>query len=157
MINLKLISFIVLNLYSVLAYSSTWFDEDGKAFVRFEDNKISITSLSDFYYFDRVFDSARNGEEVILFIGMGGTEGMASDLVIGKAFVSFGSRGKARTVSFETAYADFKIFSAETFLRNGEKIKVSIDNGDLFAAYTLFKDYELSVEARAIYDELNGQ
>lgn len=147
----SILVFIVLIIYPAYASSDTWVDEDGQAVVSFEDNKVSITSLSAFYYFDTIFDSAGKGEVVILSIGMGGADGMASDLVVGEASVSVGIDGKARTITFDTAYAEFKIFSAEKFLRNGEKIKVSIDNEDLFAAYTLSKDYELTAESSAIY------
>jgi hypothetical protein len=138
---------------SQIALSETWVDEDGEALVVIDFPTVKIVSTGSYYFFDRIFDSVRAEKEVRLCIGSAGNEGVASDCLIGVPSVEFQNKGNVRVIAYETIYSEFMLQAVERYLREGERIKVTVDDFDLYAGYTLHKDHELTEKAKQMLAE----
>lgn len=140
--------------YSTFAKSDVWVDEDGGAVVRVYEEKISIYSLNSFYYFDEIFTNFREGnKELRICIGLGsdGQTGMPSDCYTDlDAELSVYNKGKNRAIHIDMSSYPFLLKAFEDYLIMGEVMRVSIDNFDLFAAYTLHKNNILTPDAYEI-------
>jgi len=125
-----------------------WVDEDGVSFVSIEGSILSVYSLDDFYYFDELFTSARRGAYLNLCLGGAEGSGMASDcLGPFKAAARTYNQGKNRALHFNINDFPFVFEAFENSLRNRQTMKLSIDDNDLFTAYTLHEKHTLTNEA----------
>lgn len=134
--------------FQTAAAAATWVDEDGDTFILVNEKTLSIYSTNSFYYFDELFTDVRKGAKIRLCVGVKSGTGMASDC-IGNFNPSpgFNNQGKTRSLHFNIEQFPFVIEAFEDYLRAGETMKLSIDNFDLFSAYSLNAKYELSEEA----------
>lgn len=145
---MRILAFFLALMFSSPSVADVWADEDGVSVVRIHDDVLTIYSLDDFYFFDQLFTEVRQGSSLRLCVGFGGQTGMGSDcLGLFDPVPAFYNQGKNRALHFDIAGLSF-IFSAfEDYLRSGEEMKVSIDNGDLFSAYNLSASFMLTDEA----------
>ena len=142
------IATLALTLLSTPINAETWYDVDGGTYVVIDDDKLSIHDLSSFYYFDEVFSDARTGAEVRLCIGVGDEMGMGSEcLGWFKPQAGFSNHGKNRSLHFDISEMSLVFVLFEEGLNTGLSKRVSIDNGDLFYASTLNKEYQLNEAA----------
>ena len=148
----KLLLFLMLVMLTPFAKSDNWVDIDGGAIVRFKHESISIFSMDSCYYFDQIFTAVRKEKIPLrLCIGPGDVDGRPLDCFEN---VSSAPRvyneGKNRALHLDFSNHPFVIELLEERLFNNYKIKISIDDGDLYSAYTLHKSYVISDEADKI-------
>lgn len=142
------IATLALTLLSTPITADTWYDIDGGSYVIIDDDKLSIHDLSSFYYFDEVFSDARTGAAVRLCIGADEGPGIGTDcLGWFQPQANFSNHGKNRSLHFDISRMPLVFEMFEQLLNRGLSMKMSIDNGDLFYASTLNKEYELNREA----------
>lgn len=122
----------------------TWIDEDGDTAISINDLQLSIFSLNNFFYFDEIFSAVLDKQKIRLCIGPTGGAGIAENC-FENLFVTPASysRGKNSNLSFsiDNHKQEFQAFKQS--LRDGKKMKVSIDNYHMYASYTLHNDYKL--------------
>jgi hypothetical protein len=148
----KLSLFLMLVMLTSFAKSDNWVDIDGGAIVRFKDESISIFSLNSFFYFDQIFNAVRKEKKQLrLCIGKGDMAGRPNDCFEDvSALPRIYNQGKNRALHLDFSSHPFVIELLEDQLVNGHLIKISIDDGDLFSAYTLHKTHIISEEADRI-------
>ena len=145
---LKLLCTLIVSFHQTVAIADTWIDEDGNTFIVIENGMLSIYSTNSFYYFDELFTDVRKGAELRLCLGIKTGTGMASDCVGQFTPVpGFNNAGKTRSLHFDVGHLPFIMKAFEDYLSKGETMKLSIDNLDLFSAYSLNADYKLNSEA----------
>ncbi|MDC1001507.1 hypothetical protein OAS89_03380 [Alphaproteobacteria bacterium] len=136
------------------AKSDVWTDEDGASFVQIKEGMVSIYSLNDFYHFDQIFTTIRNGKSKIrVCIGenIENKTGMPTDCFIDiKASYSFHNKGKSRAIHAEMFNYPFILKAFEEYLGSGNTMKISIDNNDLYYASILNINYKLTAESEAV-------
>jgi len=136
---------------AVSAFAGSWIDEDGDTFVVIDNEILSIYSTGSFYYFDQLFMAVRQGERLQLCVGFAKGTGVATDcLGTFTPTAGFNNKGENRSLHFSIANFEYVFIAYEDYLRNGREMKISIDNGDLFSAYSLRRDYELGEKAQQI-------
>jgi len=148
---------VVLIGFSANSNAEFWVDEDGGALVLITDEILSILSINNFYYFDQIFTSVRK-ESVPIRVCSGVTEegntGRPSICVSNlTARYSVHNKGKVRALHIdikESASLIDLMKITDQLLREGSTAKVSIDDGDLYAAYTLHEHYQLTPESHNI-------
>ena len=149
---------LLITLLAVLALptavkSGVWIDEDGYTAIEIKENKkISIFDTGSFYYFDQIFGNVRKNKiKLRVCLGLP-KKGMPSDC-LGElqTHYSFHNRGKTRALHVDLSNYPFLISSFEQKLRSGETLKISIDDGDLYSAYTLNKAHKLKEESMKIF------
>jgi len=144
----KIVCMLMLTFYQTSVVADTWVDEDGNTFIVIENGVLSIYSTNSFYYFDELFTDVRKGAELRLCFGIKTGTGMASDCVGQFTPVpGFNNAGKTRSLHFDVGHLPFIMKAFEDYLSKGETMKLSIDNLDLFSAYSLNADYKLNSEA----------
>lgn len=144
---------LLLNFFSTTpsAFADTWVDKDGDTFVTIENRILSVYSTGSFYYFDQLFTAVRQGDRLRVCIGFSSSPGMGTDCLGTFAPIAgFNNEGKNRSLHFSIASFEFVFTAFEDYLRDGREMKISIDNGDLFSAYSLGRDYELNEDAQQI-------
>lgn len=142
---------VILCFYPISLKADTWIDEDGDSAVQIRDKFLTIYSLGGWYYFDELFSDVRQGSLLRLCLGFEPGPGMATDC-LGKFEVtpSVHNEGYNRSLSFNIEVFSFIIDDFENSLRSGKTLKLSIDNDDLFAAYTLNVEYKFNEDALEI-------
>lgn len=159
---LKINYFVFLILAALGGFSSSvnaefWIDEDGGALVQITDETLSILSINNFYYFDQIFTSVRKEKSPVRVCA-----GMTDDTTTGRPNVcvsnltakySMHNKGKVRALHIDikerSSLIDLMKIT-DQLLREGSVTKVSIDDGDLYAAYTLHEHYQLTPESHNI-------
>lgn len=137
--------FVVTITSTIATHADVWVDEDEQTFVIIEDGLFSIYDTGSFYFFDELFSVARKGTALWLCIGNDEETGMATDCILKKVPVAgFNNGGKTRSLHFEIKEFPYIFKLLEQDLRSGKSVKVSIDNGDLFAAYSLNANFRLN-------------
>lgn len=140
---------IVQFLFPISAAAEIWFDEDGESAVVFDGSALSIYSIGDFYYFDQLFGAARNGTKLRVCIDNDRGAGRAVEcLGFHPVSVGFDNGGHTRSLHFDIESMEIVFEVFEGFILEGETMKISIDDNDLFAAYTLHKENKLTERAR---------
>lgn len=136
------------------AKSDVWIDEDGTSFVEIKDGMVSIYNLTDFYYFDQIFTTIRNGNSKIrVCIGenIENKTGMATDCFIDiKASYSSHNKGKIRAIHAEMFNYPFILKAFGEYLDSENTMKISIDNNDVYYATVLNINYKLTAESEAV-------
>lgn len=143
--------------FSPWSKAEFWVDEDGGALVLITDETLSILSINNFYYFDQIFTSVRKEQSPVrICAGTAneGSTGIPKNCVLGlRATYSMHHKGKVRALHIDIqdnpALIDLMEI-ADKSLREGLVTKVSIDDGDLYAAYTIHRDYQLTPESHNI-------
>ena len=149
---IKLPLFLVLLILTPFAKSDNWVDIDGGAVVRFKPESISIFSMDSFFYFDQIFNAVRKeGIKLRLCIGRGDSEGRPKDCFEDvSALPRIYNQGKNRALHLNFSNHPYVIELLEDQLTTGHQLKISIDDGYLFSAYTLHKAHVISEEADRI-------
>lgn len=152
MMNLRNIMLLLMTLISPLSWSYSWVDVDGGAIVQFHKNRLSIYSLDSFFYFDEIFKSVRKDQHYLnLCFADGLVKKKPNDCFKGVlAITGFYHGGKNRALHLDVSNYSYMMKLVENQLLNNRSIKVSIDNGDLFSAYTLQYNNTLTEESRII-------
>ena len=124
--------------------ADTWIDEDGGAAIHISDNSLSIHSMDDFYYFEKVYRSAIDNQKIRLCIGPDNGKGMAQDcfqnvVVIPASY----AKEKNHSLIFDITKDQSSFIALKQSLRKGNTMKVSVDDGILYAAYYLHSDHKL--------------
>lgn len=131
-----------------------WVDEDGGSVVRIKDRVISINNLSNFYYFDQLFTSIRQGKtslRVCIGEGIENQTGMPTDCFKDiPASYSFHNKGKNRAIHVDMFQYPFMLKVFEEYLNSGNTMRISIDNNDLYYASALNQTYKLTEESEKI-------
>ena len=131
-----------------------WVDEDGGSVVRIKDRVISINNLSNFYYFDQLFTSIRQGKtslRVCIGEGIENQTGMPTDcLKTYQQVILFIIKGKNRAIHVDMFSVSFHAQSIEEYLNSGNTMRISIDNNDLYYASALNQTYKLTEESEKI-------
>ena len=133
--------------------AEVWIDEDGTTAIEIkEQGQISFLDTGSFYYFDQIFGNVRKND-IQLRVCLGSPrEGMPSDCFSNlPTHYSFHNRGKTRALHVDLSNFPFLLSAFEEKLRLGETLKISIDDGDLYSAYTLNNTYKLKEEAMNIF------
>ena len=65
----------------------------------------------------------------------------------------FFNNGKRRSIEIDMTQSSYLLSAFEDALRNKQKMKISIDDGDLFSAYTLHESYKLTPEVQNVLAE----
>lgn len=136
-------------IFGHFADAKTWIDEDGASFVVIEKDTLKIVETSNFYWFDKLFELASKGDSVLLCFREGNTEGLGTACVIGPVSTEVINKGKVRAITFEAPGSDFIYRATETALEDGQIMKVSATDGDIFYSAILHKDYTLTEDAKA--------
>lgn len=156
------IGLVVLILVGLMSISSSaeaefWVDEDGGALVQITDETVSIFSINNFYYFDQIFTSVRKQNSPIRVCAGMTDEGSAGrpNICVPNltAEYSMHHKGNVRALHIEIKGNDSLIDLmkiTDQLLQSGLPAKVSIDDGDLYSAYTLHKNYQLTPESHNI-------
>ena len=134
-----------------------WVDEDGGALVFIDDEVLSFYSIDNFYYFDQIFTSVRKEKTPVRIcagLEKDGASGLPETCVSNlTAEYTMHHKGKVRALHIDlqdsSTLLDL-IESIETSLQDGFVTKVSIDDSDLYAAYTLHRHYQLTPESHNI-------
>jgi len=149
----RLYLLIALTCLSNSAKSGNWVDIDGRVTVEFKEKYLSIYSMDNFYYFDQIFTIVRKEKNPLrLCIGPGYVKGRPLDCFENiSAIPKIYNEGKNRALHLNIANHQFVIKVIEDKLFNGHQIKISIDDGDLYSAYTLHKNYVMSEEVNKIF------
>jgi hypothetical protein len=147
------LTLLIINVFSAAssAYADTWVDVDGDTFVTIDNEILSVYSTGSFYYFDQLFTAVRQGDLLRVCVGFSSGPGMATDCL--GSFVpiaGFNNEGKNRSLHFGISNFEFVFTAFEDYLRDDREMKISIDNGDLFSAFSLRRDYELTEDAQKI-------
>jgi len=134
-----------------------WVDEDGESLVLITDETLSILSIDDFYYFDQIFTSVRKEKAPVRICAgttVEGSTGVPESCVSNlSATYSMHHKGRVRALHIDIQDSPALVELMKTTdksLRAGQVTKVSIDDNDLYAAYTLQKDYQLTPESHNI-------
>ncbi len=125
--------------------SDVWIDEDGTMAVEIKDNgQISFFDTGSFYYFDQIFGNVRKNKiQLNVCLGLP-KKGMTSDCIRKlQTHYAIHNRGKTRSLHVDLSNYPFLISSFEEQLRLGETMEISVDDGDLYSAFILNKDYKL--------------
>jgi len=134
-----------------LIIANTWIDEDGDTAISIDDLGLSIYSMSNFYYFDEIFSAALDGQKIRLCIGPAEGEGIAENcyenLVV---FTASYSKGKNQSIDFSIKNHQQEFQEFKQSLRDGKKMKVTIDNYTVYASYALHTDHKLDTQ----YEEM---
>ena len=137
-----------------LAKADSWIDEDGESIVKVEDTVITIYSLNSFYYFDEIFSNVRkNDKKIRVCFGFdeNGKTGRPTDCIEHlKAHYSFHNHGKNRAIHVDISSFPFLISAFEDYLKAGRTMRISLDDYDLYAAYTLNKTHALTKKSKDI-------
>ena len=133
--------------------AEVWIDEDGKTAIEInERGQVSFFDTASFYYFDQIFGNVRKNDihlrACLGFPGKGMPSDCFSDLPTNH---SFHNRGKTRALHVDLSNFPFLLSSFEEKLKLGQTLEISIDDGDLYSAYTLNKAYKLNKEAMKIF------
>jgi len=136
------------------AAAETWVDEDGGGFIEIQKGIITVSDTSSFYFFDQVFTSLRKKRSINFCLGIDQGSGMPSDCFKAvSAKPLFFNNGKRRSIEIDMTQSSYLLSAFEDALRNKQKMKISIDDGDLFSAYTLHESYKLTPEAQNVLAE----
>lgn len=131
--------------------ADVWVDEDGYSAVKIDDDYLSIYSLDANYFFDILFTDVRQGTTLQLCVGFDDAAGIGSDCLGSfTAVPEFYNDGKNRALHLYVRGLSFVFTAFEDYLHDGRVIKVSIDNADLFSAYSLHRDNQLNESAKEI-------
>jgi hypothetical protein len=150
--------FLLISAFLLVTMSSakadTWVDEDGGAIVSIEGGVVSVHNLNSFYYFDQLLTNIRKQKvKIRLCMGISETKktGMPTDcFTYLPADYSFHNKGQNRAIHVEVSTHPFLLEAFESYLKSGKTMKVSLDDGDLFAAYTLNQAYALTPDSEKI-------
>lgn len=135
------------------AHADIWVDKDEETVVKIDEGILSIFSMGDFYFFDELFTLSRKGTSLRLCVGKEDGSGMATDCILEQVPVAgFNNEGKTRSLHFDVAQFPYVFESLEQDLKSGDAVKVSIDNGDIFAAYSLSAIYRLNAASLKILE-----
>ena len=143
--------------FSTNSMAEFWVDEDGESLVLITDETLSILSIDDFYYFDQIFTSVRKEKAPVRICAgtsVEGSTGVPESCVSNlSATYSMHHKGRVRALHIDIQESPALVELMKTTdksLRAGQVTKVSIDDSDLYAAYTLQKDYQLTPESHNI-------
>jgi len=152
----KIFNYTLILLLIGSAHADAWVDEDGGAIVDFDEESVSIFSLDSFFYFDQIFaKSKEKNSRLNICFGFAddNTSKMGSDCYKENlTLYSVHNSGKNRAIHVLMPQKKFLRKSFHDYLNNGLTMKVSIDDGYMYATYILHKDYKLNEEAKQILE-----
>ena len=128
-----------------------WIDEDGDSYVNINNGTLSINSLNSFYYFDQIFTNIRKTNTKVRWCLGENKAGIPKDCTnYMEANYYFYNSGKNRVLSMDVNNFPFLVKAFENYLKSGKTMKVSIDDNDLYAAYILNKNFNLTNASKKI-------
>ena len=128
-----------------MCYSDTWNDVDGDAFVTINYPYIEISSTNTFYYFDKILDSIKDGKIVFLCIGNSDESDRQTDCFYQvNVEVKYRNDGYVRVISYEVTNSKFAFEAFEHYLSEGNHMKLTLDDTELYVGYNLHNDFKLS-------------
>ena len=129
------------------ALSDTWIENDGHSFITIDEFQLTVSSTNSFFYFDEIFNLLRtDGIVPRICFGLDNTNNIASDCFSPDAAIAYKNDGYTREIVFEI-FSPFLLYAFEKLLSEGETLRLTIDSGGIYAAYTLNKDNILTEEA----------
>tara|TARA_B100000780_G_C20980037_1_gene391574 strand:- start:50 stop:508 length:459 start_codon:yes stop_codon:yes gene_type:complete len=149
-------TFLVALFVTLASYAGadTWVDEDGGGFIEIQKGTVTVSDTSSFYFFDQVFNSLRKDKLINFCLGVDQGSGMPSDCFKAvSAKPLFFNKGKRRSIEIDMTQNLYLLSAFEDALRNKQKMKISVDDGDLFSAFVLHESYKLNPEAISVLDE----
>ena len=149
----KKILFLLTYCFSCFSFGEVWVDQHGQAFIEIGSSSVEIKTTGYSYFFDRLLDDVRDGQKIYIFIGFDNEDGLATDPIIGDVRPLFEAQGRVRVIAFENIQSEFTLKAIEKYLNDGERIKVTITNFDIYAKYVIHKDHTLGDDARDILSE----
>jgi hypothetical protein len=114
--------------YSTISFGDTWNDEDGDIFVSLNYPYIEISSTNNFYYFDKIFDAVREGENIILCIGNADRGDRETDCFIRDTVeVDYRNDGYVRVIKYKVSNSDFAFEAFEHYLFEGHQMRLTLE------------------------------
>ena len=152
-----LTALLVLLVFPTAIKSDVWIDEDGTTAIEIKENGlISFFDTGSFYYFAQIFGNVRKNKiNLNLCLGIP-QKGMPSDC-FKKLPTKFSvhNNGKTRALHVDLSNYPFLTSSFEDLLRLGKTMEISIDDDDLYASFSLNKNYKLKKESIKIFKLLD--
>jgi hypothetical protein len=147
-----LIALILLVFPSHYLLADTWVDRDGASWISINALEITIVSIGEFDYFDRIFSKLEpDNTRLNLCFGYDSTSGkptacLEEVLAARHSYVD----DKIRAITLNTQ--EYGFFTALTVgaLQAGAEIVVSIDNNEVYSSYALQRDFKLNDESLRI-------
>jgi hypothetical protein len=134
-----------------IAKAGSWVDEDGGAIVKMQDGIISIYSLNSFFYFDEIFSNVRKHRiKVRVCLGFNEPNRPKDCRREVTTRYSMHNQGKNRAIHADMSAFPFIVSAFEDYLRSGRTMKISFDDGDLYAAYILNKTHVIDKKSKKI-------
>lgn len=132
------------------AVAGTWVDEDGESLIIIEGSKVRLVDTSSFDWFEKIFEIAESGQPVFLCIGEGKKEGYGPVCVMGPVRAEVSNKGLVRNIIFDAPGSEFLYRAVERELADGQIMKISATNGNIFYGAIVHRDYKLKERAREI-------
>jgi len=144
-------------IHSGRSIAETWVDRDGNSWMSIDYKEITLVSVGGFEYFDRIFDDLdTKNSRLNLCFGPDTTSGKPTACLNG-LLVTVGSHkdDQVRTIRLSTREYGFFTALTEGALRAGAEVVVSIDNGEVYAAYHLHRNFTPSDKSLSIIVDSN--
>ena len=151
--SLLLLPLIAAFSFPIAIKSDVWIDEDGTTVIEIKENGLlSFFDTGSFYYFDQIFGNVRKNKiKLTLCLGLPQKDRPSDCLEKLPSNFSVHNHGKTRALHVDLSNYPFLISSFEEQLQSGKTMKISIDDGDLYAAFNLNKGYKLKKESIKIF------
>lgn len=131
--------------------ADTWVDSSGEMFVEISDNVLTMTDVSSFHYFDKVFESAAEGYWVEFCFGFDSEEeNPGTECIETEVSTSEEQQGQVRSLIFRSTSYAFDFNTIDYFLSVGRKLKAGASDGVEYVYLELDKKHKLNDRAKKI-------
>ena len=143
--------------FPIAIKSDVWIDEDGTTAIEIKENGLlSFFDTGSFYYFDQIFGNVRKNKiKLTLCLGLPQKDRPSDCLEKLPSNFSVHNNGKTRALHVDLSNYPFLISSFEEQLQLGKTMEISIDDDDLYASFSLNKNYKLKKESIKIFKLLD--
>lgn len=138
----------------VQGLADMWIDDSRHASVTFDRDEglIVLSQYDEYYSFDEVYESLESGKDINLRLELPGANGPAQSLFGDLAIPFLLPSESPRSIAFRVPLdAIPPLGILEDLLVGGQEMRLTVDDGKVFAGYRLHRSNELSEDTRDRY------